>query len=509
MRVSIRAAIIASVVGISGVASYANATCMDRIRVGRSDNNLVIVESSRTVRSIEDSFFGFNLEWVEFQIGLWDAGSQKVRPGVIDALRAFPGAVYRFPGGTKANHLVWMDAIGPVANRPLHPYVSWRPPLRAEFGLDEYLAFVREVKGQAWYVANLYGGSTGVRSLSDLAADARSLAQYMKEQSASGYPTFLRWELGNELDRGSYKWTPSEIAKVATQVASSIRSIDGGARFVHLQQEYPAMANSGYSTQRFNRELRHSLSSLNPDLALHLYYDGVPENPPLSLFLGRLCDVVDDAQATGGTGNVWVTEHARVPDGFWSHPSNSKWPQTSNLAAAISVADLLISVAQIPEVRGAFVHSLVGSGSPWPMFHRFPNGQIESSATLLGMKVLRQTMEREVVSAKQFSIGPGFQGASYAVRSAVLMNSERSRLTLWSVNRSDREQVLVFRIPGLSADLRPVEGFRLSDRDLEAGNHEYIGRLKIESGLGGVFSAGSGAWRIVLPANSVNAILFR
>lgn len=484
-------------------------SCLDRVRVEQSGVNLIAADAIETRRLLEFSFFGFNLEWVEFQIGLWDSRLQQVRPEVVRTLQSFQGAVYRFPGGTKANGLVWSDTVGPVNARPMLPYVSWRPPLRSEFGLDEYLKFVRDVGGQAWYVANLFGGPKVPSSLAKLTADARGLASHTLERARSGDSPILRWELGNELDRGVYKWTPLQIAAAAKEVAAAIKEVDGSARFVHLQQEYPAMAEAGYSVRRFNQELRDALVGLNSEYAIHLYYDGVPENPPVGFFLNRLCDVVDASKSSGISTNVWITEHARVPDGFWNKSTNALWPETSNLAAAISVADMFIAASQVPEVRGAFVHSLVASGSPWPMFHKYSDGGLGPSATLLAMQILRQSMERRVVATRQYSSDRGSQDSKYSVRSSLLANDESNRFTLWSVNRTGQSQIVLLRIPGANLNIRPAGSLQLSHLDSGAGNHLGAGVLKIDSNVGKVSSDGVGSWRVLLPPNSVNAFMFR
>lgn len=490
----------------SGVGQSAE-SCPDQIRVGRSTVNLVIADALKVRRVLEPAFFGFNLEWLEFQLGLWDASAQRVHPDVIKLFQSFPGAVYRYPGGTNANHIRWQDGTGLIGRRPAKPYVSWHAPLKAEFGVDEYLQFVKDVGGQAWYVANLYG-TTGPRSVSDLAADARHLAAHTARQARAGMPPILRWELGNELDRGQHQWSPDRLTQIAAQVAAAVREGEPKARFVHLQQEYPAQASKGYTANRYNRELRAGLSALQPDLALHFYYDGVPDAPPVDFFLKSLCQVVDGAKSEGGPGHVWITEHARVPAGFWTGEQKAKWPDTSNLNAAISLADALVAVSQVPEVQGAFTHSLVASGSPWPLVHKRADGTLDPSATLLAMSVLRQTMKQQVLEVTQHSQGGGWQGASYAVRSAVLASGDRAAYTLWSINRSDVTQRLQFQIKNAYEHLALTGAMRVASTQSLASNHPRPGVLSVDSRLPLTHKTASGTWMVELPPNSVNALLF-
>jgi hypothetical protein len=239
---------------------------------------------------------------------------------------------------------------------------------------------------------------------------------------------------------------------------------------------------------------------------------GVAQVLPKTVATGKV--VVRDgadhrAVADGGRGRFWVTEHGRVPNGFWPAAPKLLWPETANLAAATSMADMMIALAHVPEAQGAFVHSLVGSGSPWPLIHLYKDGSVDSSVTLLGLKILRRTMQPHVLQAKQFSHGGGSQDSPYSVRSAVLANADRNEFTLWSVNRSDRDQELEVRIEGAPPGLRQTGSLRIAHPDSSVGNHLSRARVLIESGGGAVEPIRPGVWLVGLPANSVNAVSFR
>lgn len=487
--------------------SGANATpsCAAQVGVGRAIANEVTADALSPRRALAPSFFGFNLEWLEFQLGLWDATSRRVHPDVLNSLKTFAGAVYRFPGGTNSNHISWRDAVGPLHLRPARPYVAWHPPIKAEFGPDEYLRFVQAVGGQAWYVANLHGTST-TRALDDLAEEAGALAAHMTHQASAGLPPVLRWELGNELDRGLHQWTPERLAQAAQQVGAAIRERDPKASFVLLQQEYPA--TKGYSSAAYNRALREGVATMQPEWAMHLYYDGVPDAPPVSHFLSSVCRVIEDAKAEGGQGRVWVTEHARVPAGFWSASGQAKWSETADLTAAISLADMLIGLAQIPEIQGAVTHSLVSSGSPWPMWHRQSTGSLEPSATFLAMSVLRQTLKPLVLASRQQGRAGGSQGAAYAVRSAVLASEDLRSFTLWSINRSEQTQLLRLQLVNAQKALKASGGLRIHAAKASTRYGVQTGRLHIDTTMPDATQTDPEHWTLVLPPNSVNAVMF-
>ena len=128
------------------------------VAVNKGADGLSLMVSDKVVKSMGPEYFGFNLENSEFQLSLWDAERQQVRPEVTRFLKQhFPGAVYRYPGGTTANYHRWKTSVGKVATRKSVRINDWIELPRIEFGVDEYLDFVGEINGQVWYVLNLKG----------------------------------------------------------------------------------------------------------------------------------------------------------------------------------------------------------------------------------------------------------------------------------------------------------------------------------------------------------------
>lgn len=476
----------ALLLGLSIDAAKAACTSSERVRAAIAP--AIVVDSVAPLRRIEPHFFGFNFLWIEFQASFWNDATGRVEEEAVKWLQAFPGAVYRYPGGAESNYFDWKAAVGPKGQREPRKAVEWNGPLVARFGLDEYLAFVSEVGGQPWYVANLFGEYEKEGDPQKLAGDAGQLAAYLQGKAGSG-GRVLRWELGNELDRGWKLWRPEKYLAVSKQVAAAISHADPQAHFVAIMEDYDAHRGWGWrglSAADYNRQIAAGLKGVTTEYAQHSYYDGVnvevAESVPRRI--AQLCSSIKAAEAVQpGTDpvGIWVTEHTRQPvkksvkNADW----RSNWSQSANLEAALGVADFMIAASQIPEVMGLFVHGLHGLNAPWPMFHKKKAGtQIHPSAVYWALKVLRQGMEAEVLHTTSYSGNAGGYFGGYDFRASVMSNSERTKWAMWAVNRSPSAQTIELRIPALAGKRAKANLQVLGDDNLNANNYLDGNRLR-------------------------------
>lgn len=485
--------------------------CPSQVLVKRAESSAITVDSERPLRRLAPEFFGFNLEWVEFQASLWNMPSGKVRADVADWLRAFPGAVYRYPGGTIANSMDWRDTTGVPTERPSRQFVSWTGPFPARFGLDEYLNFVRDVNGQAWYVVNIFGDSSGETSPRIRAAQAGQLSAYLAQKRQDGLPGILRWELGNELDRGEYRWSSEKLAAAAKLVADEIQRSDPQARFVSLMQDYPAQGDLGISTSQYNRRLASALRVPAGEYAKHVYYDGKPGGPPVPNQVKAICEAVADAKAVASkrTPAIWLTEHASVPPNAWVDPAWKKsWPRTGDLGAAIGVADMVIAAAQIPAVQGAFVHALHGSDGPWPLFHMTKNSSVHPGAVYWALRILRDSMLEDVLPTTTSSPDNSRYDGGYDLRTVVLADAERKRYAVWAVNRSGQPLATRLSIPAVKNMKLAGKHVWLADGNSRANNYLAGNRVQPAENLIELTFDQTGSATVTLPPYSVSALSF-
>lgn len=411
---------------------------------------LSLAVDEQVVRQIDPAFFGFNLENTEFQLSLWDSEHHRVRPEVHDFLKAhFPGAVYRYPGGTTSNFHRWKKSVGAVTKRPAVTINDWIDLPRIEFGVDEYLDFVDSTAGQVWYVLNLKGDIDRLVSQETLAAEAGELARHI---AARKTPVF-RWELGNELDRFEDKWIPDLYVTRAQAVLNEVRSVDRQARFVGMMADFDAQADRGVSASQYNQAVAKGLRGDGvSEYAQHLYYDGPPNGPHMVNRLEHLCQSISDAGRAGVMDSgFWITEHARWPQGEEGREWQESWRKSADLGASISMADLIIASTQLKAVKGSALHALHGTSGPWPMFHR-PEGAkaYHPSVPMHAYAMLRETLLPNVLQTRSSSANPAGYEAGYSARGTVLSNDDRSRYSVWAINRDAAPMKVSLSIPSMA-----------------------------------------------------------
>lgn len=430
-----------------------------------------IAVQNKIIKKLTPQFFGFNLEIPPFQASLWDKNAHQVPPAIVEYLRRFPGAVYRYPGGTVANHFDWAAAIGSEAIRPARQIVDWQPAGVVQFGPAEYLNFVQQVNGTAWYVLNLYGEYSHESSPAQVANSAKQLTAFMKTQQASGLPGVYRWELGNELDRGKYRWPASKYIAVSKEVISAVQQADNKAQFVGMAQDWQHTGVSIFGVD-YNNAVARGLQANVKEFAGHLYYDGEPWGPPVARVLKQFEKNTKAIQAGASNATMWVTEHARTPLGTPEDPGwNKNWTQSANLDATISVADMMINLARTPKVQGTFIHALHGSSGPWPMFHKQKEGGYRPSAVFWGLILLRETFLGNVLEGSVNVSSNEGQNSKKGINALVQTNDAKTRFSVWLVNRGDEQVSGQFSMMQLAGKKILVKSASLSGKENRDGNY--------------------------------------
>lgn len=491
------------------VACDLNATmngCPDQVQVINSSINEIVVTSNTEIKQLSPEFFSFNLEWIPFQSGFWNEQTGQVNPDLIKLLKPFAGAIYRYPGGTISNHFDWAGAVGASNTRPLKKYANWAPPFQALFGVDEYLSFVKQVNGRAWYVANLYGNLEGEQSDKAVTESISKLADYLLKKQQAGLPAIYKWELGNELDRDIYKWSPDKLSSKSLLAINAIKHINPNAEFVALLEDYPAQ--KVISETEYNRRIVSTLYPKVSEFAKHLYYDGQPSGPPIPHRLNSICSSINISKNLFPDRpiTIWMTEHARVPPNAFVDPGWKRyWKQTADLEAAIGVADMTIATAQVPEVRGTFIHSIHATDGPWPLFHRNNEQGLNPSIVYYSLEILKGSMLEYVLPTVSKSANNSAYEGGYDLRSLVMTNKDRNQYSVWAINRSNKEIKVRLTLPQMSNKSVDVNNNWISDINLHINNYSGLNLTKPKRSSYSIYFDINSSTDLVLPPQSINS----
>lgn len=479
--------------------STASSFCPSSALVSPSGAYRISTDGS-IVRPIPPDFFGFNLEAVNFLRSLCIPGTQAIEPVVLQSLEPFSGAVYRYPGGTNSNYYDWRTSHSlkkTLANG--QPYqLFW-------LTYQNYMKFLAQVGGKPWLVANLNGNVLGEEPINSLAATARSWATEALKYQNTGYPPVLRWELGNELDRGKDGWKSNKYTNRAVAIAAAIRDIDPQSRFVAMQEDFDAHKTE--TALQYNSAVATGLDAFHPDFEQHLYFDGY-RGKTIPQQISFLCNSMQAVQpACTYAPGFWITEFAVTPSVPWSQFNYVRDARpTLTLAAAVSNADFVIALSQIPQVKGAFIHDLAGDGA-WGMFYRTPAGGVHPTLPYWAMRLLRESLLDEVLTTYTQSPNTSGYRGGYDLRASILTNKVRNHHAVWMSNRAGKDisvQLDIATLAGktVNATLKSLHHVNADVSDDLLGNN----LLPEVASLNVAFNT-SGTATIPVPANSISTLL--
>lgn len=411
---------------LSGITSLAGAEQTTHV-VSQGEYRVEIADAKASPFDSRN-LLGTHSLWWGHQADLWIPGTTDNYPAVDSFFRRTKGVI-RYGGG--ANEISWKACNGPAASRRAVKAVDWAGPMNCAFGVPEYLATVRATGGSAiWLIANIAGIDHQPFSMGELLAEAGQAASALK---TSGDNLQRYWELGNELERGHYRWPPEMIAGRASAAGREIMNRDPEARLVLPLIEYDDPNQP--PRKMFNEKLLRAMTQPINDVALHLYYDGAPGGATIPT---QLSTVVDTAalyrRVTGHAGAIWISEHGRWPQGdAGAKDWKSNWYKTNDMDGVLATADFLIGLAQVEDVAGAMLHGL--RAGPWNVFDKTLLGPEPSGVGKL-LLLFAQTGPATRLQTRSFSQNQSHYKGGYDMRAAAFESTDQRTISVWLINRA-------------------------------------------------------------------------
>lgn len=422
---------------------------------------VAVTVSTGTVlrKSIPRQLFGFNIVWRDFESG-YVTSNGIVKQEIIDWLKPFQGALYRYPGGSPGNWFEWRKTTGPVSARPKVLF-DWNQFYVAYFGVDEFLTFLEQVDGRGIYTHNIVGPYQKPLTGEEIAKESLDLMRYVSTFPATkcvgGVGCRLAyWELGNEMDWPPFNWSGPTYAARANEVIAAAKTEFPSAQFVVHGKTTPWNKPTTTEQANFNADVAKLTDSAVKTVAIHPYYDGYSV-PEMDVYLKKLLSAWS---AVGKTPDLLITENARwpsvPPSGVWQ----DNWTLSMGVGGAISSVDFLLNALDNPPVSGMVWHAL-GSSGPWQLFHwDKASNTIFPSPVYWGFRTIREAYLDDLVGVSPVTTVSGKYWGGYDLRLSAMKSSLGSKVSLLGVNRGPAPVTIKvnWATPSLPTDTFTVRG---------------------------------------------------
>lgn len=476
------------------------------------------VDADTIIREqLPKELFGFNINYMSFQNQLWDKKDGRVYPAVVDDLKVFQSALYRYPGGLVANSFEWNQSLGTASQRAQQKTIFNTPNQEALFGLDEYLHFLDQVDGRFLYVLNIVGKNEkdplqGADE-HDVAKENKALASYIAGK-LENQPRY--YQLGNELDRSKYEWDAGKYVSRSRATIDAIQSVDKDAKFIAFLRDfiwkYKKDKSRGVSSpDAYMKAVMTGLPEVN-DYSLHHYYNGKRtdgRSRSLNFWLTLLeASIQDYRKIRGQDPNIWITEHARQMSS--DKPGTDLTVQyVSNLGGALSTADYMIAIAQIPQIKGAVWHGL--NAGPWQLFDaNVQYNDLRPRPIYYGLRALHEMGLPMVLKTHTSSTNVSDYQSGYDVRAVAFKDKEGEQLGLWLVNHSSRSQKAKVRYKPFSSKEVAVQRFYVAGQEgKDADDLKIQFNDKLMSDNASATFSDDGFVEITLPPSSVSTYVMQ
>ncbi len=411
------------------------------------------------------------------------------RKDTLALVRELEVPVVRWPGGNFVSGYRWEDGIGPKAERPCRPNLSWNSVETNQVGVDEFCDWSKKAGTEVMMAVNL--GTRGVAEALELLEycnlDTDTSFSQLRRKNGHAQPHAIKlWCLGNEMD-GPWQIghkTAEEYGKLACETAKVLKAMDPSIELV-------ACGSSSYLMPTFGEweltVLDHCYDVVDY-LSMHIYYSDTEQDSPSflanSVSLDRfitdvaaLCDAIKAKKHSDKVmkisldeWNVWYHSNLTAQPEKWT-PAPHQLEDVYDFQDALLVGSLLITILRHADrVKVACLAQLVNVIAPIMTSDTGAWRQTIFYPYLLTGKYGRGTVLQTRVDC------PTLYTAKYGevpcVDCVAVYNSEADELVVFAVNRDLAEDI------PLTMELRQFAGFdvlehiQMHDEDLHAVNTE-------------------------------------
>ncbi|MCH4165694.1 MAG: alpha-N-arabinofuranosidase [Lentilactobacillus diolivorans] len=393
--------------------------------------------------------------------GIYDPGnrlsdSEGFRKDVIEAVKELNVPMIRYPGGNFVSSYHWEDGIGPKDKRPQKVDLAWQSIESNQFGVDEFMAWLKKVNSTGMMAVNL--GTRGIEEACNLLEycnmDTNTYWANRRRENGHEKPYHVKtWCLGNEMDA---PWqighkTAHEYGELVNETAKAMRSLDPTIETV-------VCGSSNEDTPTFGKWETNVLNECydNVDyISMHQYYDlpskgtlhHVAKSIRMDKFINSvvaLCDAVKATKKSSKTLNISFDEwnvwyHSNEHDEHvkpWQHAPHLLEDVYTFEDALLIGSSLITLLKHVDRVKIACFAQLVNVIAP---ILTSKNGLIKQTIFIPIRDVsaygygetLRTSVQSPTYKAPEF-------GDVQYLDSVIVKNTD-NRYTVFAVNRHETE----------------------------------------------------------------------
>jgi alpha-L-arabinofuranosidase len=461
--------------------------------------------------------------------GLWVGTQSRIpnyegfRADVVDALRAMPVPMLRWPGGCYADHYHWRDGIGSAEQRAIRLGMSCGLQVEDDnsLGTHEFIAFCRMLGAEPYLAGNV--GSGTPQELCDWVeyCNTRVSTKLARERTANGAaePFGVKlWGVGNENWGCGGNYTAEAYAEEYRHYATMLRHVDPTAElvagghddawnktFIDFNQRYLQLMDH-FSIHRYWIH-----GGPETDFTEEQYYGLLAEAHDTEDFVRRTADYIREALGTrthriGIALDEWGVWHPEArnwgPDNNL-HRSPTTYEQAGTLRDAIATGIALegfhhqchvLSLANLAQIVNVLHAPVMTEGDKiWltPTYYALQLHTPHIGAAALPVEVT------------QGDAMPGSQGNISAVTATASVKDGSTAVTV--INRHFDQSASVKLMVSGTASVTQAQ--ILSGDSPRAGN-SIAHPANVKSVAMDVHAAGADQWRLELPPHSMVTIQF-
>lgn len=459
--------------------------------------NARITLDRELVRStVDDRLFGSFIEHLGRAVygGIYEPGhpsadEEGFRSDVLEMVRELRVPIIRYPGGNYVSAFKWEDSVGPVEQRPRRLDLAWRAVEPNTVGLQEFARWAGKAGAEIMMALNL--GTRGIE-------EARNLVEYCNHPTGSYWSDlrkahgvtepygFKVWCLGNEMDgpwEVGYK-TADQYGRLASEVGKALKLFDPSMELVACGSSnsrmptYPqweaTVLDHCYDTVDYI-SLHNYFKNLDDDLATFL-----AESLDMDRFIHTVASTADFIKAKKRSRKTIMLSFDEWNVWFHSNDADTQvepWTvgphlleDVYTLEDALVVGCCLITLLRHADrVRIACLAQLVNTIAP--------------IMTENGGPAWRQTIFYPFLHASSFGRGevlesvvysPVYENRTYGevpfLEAVATLNRDAGQLTVFCVNRSPDDDMLLEGRVGGFGNCRLIEHIALAHSDPKATN---------------------------------------